>query len=306
MNLREWALPVYTILMQLATGALLVLWIIRGRGRRRFGDAATAPIVGRLLMVLLATTAIAIGGAHFHLSKPFISFLAILNFRTSWLSREVFFTMLFFGGLGLLVLLEEMALRRPRLYAALGWGTIGSGLISVLCMSYIYLMPTQPAWDSPLTVLSFYATTLLLGIVALAALLMMDLKFAEVRAPESVVQRSEVTGRLLLGFAAAALLLAVIVLAINLAQLNRLHIGGPLAQISLELLLSIYKPLIWLRVGFLAAGVAWFVGAAGVLVWRRKTAADLVVPVYVACLLVLVGEILARFLFYAAHVRTGL
>src|SRR5690606_7323544 len=191
----------YTILMQLATGALLVLWVIRSRGRRRFGDAATAPVVGRLLMVLLATTAIAIGGAHFHLSKPLISFLAILNFRTSWLSREVFFTMLFLGGLGLLVLLEEMALRRPQLYAALGWGTVGSGLISVLCMSYIYLMPTQPAWDSPLTVLSFYATTLLLGVAALAALLLMDLKFAEVRAPESVAQRSEVTGRLLLWFA---------------------------------------------------------------------------------------------------------
>src|SRR5690606_9915445 len=110
-----------------------------------------------------------------------------------------------------------------------------------------------------------------------------DLKFAEVRAPESVAQRSEVTGRLLLWFAAATLLLAVLVLAINLGQVARLRAGGPLAQISLELLLTIYKPLLWLRVGFLTAGVAWFVGAASVLVWRRKTAADLVMPIYVAC-----------------------
>ena len=36
MNLREWALPVYTILQQLATGALLVLWVIRAASRSNF------------------------------------------------------------------------------------------------------------------------------------------------------------------------------------------------------------------------------------------------------------------------------
>ena len=30
MNVREWALPVYTILMQMAVGGLFVLWVIRG------------------------------------------------------------------------------------------------------------------------------------------------------------------------------------------------------------------------------------------------------------------------------------
>jgi len=29
MNVREWALPIYTILMQLAAGSLLFLWILR-------------------------------------------------------------------------------------------------------------------------------------------------------------------------------------------------------------------------------------------------------------------------------------
>lgn len=305
MNVREWALPVYTILMQLATGALLMLWIIRSAGRRWFGDAATPPIVGRLLMVLFVTTAIAIGGAHFHLSKPLMSFLAIRNFPTSWLSREIVFTILFFNGLGLLVLMQVLSIRRPRVYTALGWITIGCGLLSVLCMGYIYLMPTQPAWNSPLTILSFYATMLLLGVAALAALLLMDLKFAEVRVPDSVAPRSGATGRLVVWLAVAVLLLAAVVLAVNLAQLDRLR-GAPLTEISLELLLSIYRPLLWLRVGFLAVGVAWLMGATGMLVWRRKPAGALVVPVYIACLSILVGEILARFLLYAAHVRVGL
>ena len=37
MNLREWALPVYTILMQLAIGALLSLWIIRTLNSSKYG-----------------------------------------------------------------------------------------------------------------------------------------------------------------------------------------------------------------------------------------------------------------------------
>jgi anaerobic dimethyl sulfoxide reductase subunit C (anchor subunit) len=279
---------------------------MRSVGRRRYGDALTAPVVARLLPVLFVTAAIAIGGAHFHLSKPFLSFLAVLNVRTSWLSREVLFTMLFVGGLGLLVLMNEGARQRPRLYTALGWLTITCGFASVLCMGYIYLMPTQPAWNSPLTILSFYTTTLLLGVAAMTALLLMDLKVTEVRAPESVAERSRIMRRVLFWFAAGTLLLAVVVFALNLAQLARLRHGGPLTQISLELLLGVYQPLLWLRVGLLAAGVAWLLGAAGLLAWRRKRVVELVVPVYMACLLVLVGEILARFLFYAAHVRTGL
>jgi DMSO reductase anchor subunit len=37
-----------------------------------------------------------------------------------------------------------------------------------------------------------------------------------------------------------------------------------------------------------------------------KSIQQLFTPAYLACLLVIVGEILGRFLFYAAHIRTGL
>ena len=38
MNVREWALPVYTILMQLAVGALFVLWLIRAFVKSKFSS----------------------------------------------------------------------------------------------------------------------------------------------------------------------------------------------------------------------------------------------------------------------------
>jgi DMSO reductase anchor subunit len=37
----------------------------------------------------------------------------------------------------------------------------------------------------------------------------------------------------------------------------------------------------------------------------KSTPQQLVIPVYLSCLLVLIGEILGRFLFYATHIRLG-
>ena len=43
MNLREWALPVYTILMQLAVGALFSLWVIRALSSAKYGERKAGP-----------------------------------------------------------------------------------------------------------------------------------------------------------------------------------------------------------------------------------------------------------------------
>jgi hypothetical protein len=45
---------------------------------------------------------------------------------------------------------------------------------------------------------------------------------------------------------------------------------------------------------------------AGVWMLKKsKALTELVTPVYLACLLAMVAEILGRFLFYATHVRLG-
>jgi DMSO reductase anchor subunit len=36
------------------------------------------------------------------------------------------------------------------------------------------------------------------------------------------------------------------------------------------------------------------------------TPQSLLLPVYLSCLLILVGEIIGRFLFYATHIRVGI
>jgi len=38
----------------------------------------------------------------------------------------------------------------------------------------------------------------------------------------------------------------------------------------------------------------------------KSTPQGLMLPVYLSCLLILVGEIIGRFLFFATHIRVGL
>ena len=92
MNIREWTLPVYTILMQIAIGALLAIWIVRRINKGKIGPEVLDLISRYPVLVVFITVLTAMIGGHFHLSQPHLSILSLLNFRTAWLSREIAFT----------------------------------------------------------------------------------------------------------------------------------------------------------------------------------------------------------------------
>ncbi len=306
MNLREWALPVYTILIQMATGALLALWLLRAVSAARLGLVGMNRIVLRPLTAIWLTILAGLVGSHLHLSRPFVSFLAMANLGSSWLSREVLFTTLFFLLVAALTVLEWLTPRHFRLKTALGWFGAASGAASIFCMGAIYLLPVQPAWNTPITLLSFYATALLLGILEVAVLLVFDLKFSEMREPGDRGSRGDVVERAFLWFAAGAAAMTVVVLLLNAAQISWLCTGGELAHLSLELLLGLYRPLFAIRLGLVVAGSALLIAAVLTGRGTRRTATELMMPAYVSCLFVLIGEILGRFLFYATHIRLGI
>ena len=80
MNVREWALPVYTILMQLAVGARFHLMVDRSLASSKFSHQDIDRAILNPMLVIAFTMLFAMGAAHFHLSKPFHSFLAVLKF----------------------------------------------------------------------------------------------------------------------------------------------------------------------------------------------------------------------------------
>ena len=307
MNVREWALPVYTILMQLAVGTLLMLWIVRTVTLSRFGIAETDRITRFPIVIIFLTVIVAVIGAHFHLSRPQYSLLAVLNFRTSWLSREIVFTVLVALSTGFLTIIEWFAAGRAAgLKTALGWVAILLGLAGVYCMSCIYLLPTQAAWNSPLTTVSFYLTMLLLGCMAMPAVLLVDLTLStSVPGVEPQQQRIAIIHRVLTWSTGAAAVVWCGIVALSVYQISMLRLGDKWAQTSFGLLTNLYQPLLILRSALPFLGITWLVISLVRIFRTGREIKQLTVPVYMSCIAVLAGEILGRFLFYATHVRIG-
>jgi len=306
MNVREWALPVYTILMQLSIGTLLMLWIVRGIHLRRFADAEINRIVKFPITIIFITVCLAIIGSHFHLSRPFRSYLAISNFHTSWLSREIVFTVLFFLTLGSLLALHWSQNDKTTLKTVLGWLAILFGLALVFCMAHIYLLPAQSAWNSPFTIPSFYLTMLLLGYSALPAILLVDFSFSNVLTLERSDQQYLLIRRVLIWSAVTGIITWLIVAALNVYQILMLRFGDQWARTSFELLTNLYRPLLLLRLALPLLGIIILAVSIFTVVKRNRTVKELMIPVYASCIFVMVGEILGRFLFYATHIRIGI
>lgn len=306
MNVREWALPVYTILMQLAVGAFVILWLIRCLAASKFSAQEIDRIISNPLLVIAFTSFVAMGGAHFHLSKPFHSFLAVLNFRSSWLSREIVFSVLFFLSTISVLYLTHFQTRRRTLITGIGWLAILFGGILIYCMARIYLIPTQVAWNSDTVIFSFYTTTLMLGCMAIATLMVLDLKFAEITKADDVDLRSQVILYSSSGLTTMTVALVILSLAITFIQIRLLAQGDLIARTSLSLLIELYLPLFLLRLMLLIVASLALMYAVVRMYRMHFVPQSLMMPVYLSCLLIMVGEIIGRFLFYATHIRMGL
>lgn len=305
MNVREWALPVYTILMQISTGAMFFLWIIRSINLPKYGNEEIDRFVRNPVIVVFITGLAAIIGSHFHLSKPYLSFLAALNFRSSWLSREIVFTTLFILSVSLLLYIEWFKPDRHRLKTALGWAAILFGAVNVYCMARIYILPTQVAWNSPTTIVSYGVSTLLLGGMSLILLIVLDYRFLVERFVQDLENKLLIIRSSYIGLSIVIASSILLLIVKDFYHLANLRAGDQTAQLSLELLLGLYQPLFLARVVIISLVVIGILAMFVMVVKRKRSVIDLLVPLYITCLLLLVGEIIGRFLFYATHIRIG-
>lgn len=305
-NLREWALPVYTIMMQLAAGSMLMLWLVYSVIVKRHGRTVADQMSKNLVSIIFITVLAAVVGSHYHLSRPYFSIFALRNFSHSWLSREIAFTIAFVILVGALWILQHYQIGPTSLRLGVGWAAVTMGITTVYCMSRVYLLPTQVAWNTLATPIAFFSAMLLLGGQAIAALLLMNLYLAMLNQHPNLELHRQITRRALWWAVGLASTAAVVELVTYVLQIDQLSQGGVSARASLDLLLGLYRVLFGIRLGLLIVGVGML---AGVVLWqhrRKQPLAQLLFPVYVTFLLVLVSEVLGRFLFYAIHVRTGL
>lgn len=132
----HWSLVWLTLLSQLAVGI----------------SFAASSVGERAMGAVLATAALI--GALFHLGRPAVAYKALRNLRRSWLSREV-------ALLSLFAATAPSALVVP----ALQYPAAAIGAAGVFASARLYLVAGRPAWNTPLTVLRFFATTAALGLV---------------------------------------------------------------------------------------------------------------------------------------------
>jgi anaerobic dimethyl sulfoxide reductase subunit C (anchor subunit) len=286
MTLRELALVSFTLLMQASVGIVLVVAALPSLQGFHPKPGGMWPLVGRLgtpLGVAAAAAALGLLASLLHLGQPILAWFALANVRGSWLSREIALAIVFVAALAVLALSHAGDRSLPSLRMAASVLAAVAGLALVFSMARLYMIGGQPAWDRFTTPATFFASTLLLGLVAVVAL------GALPPSPRAV--------RVLASTAVALLAVQVLLVPALLASVP----SEPAAALGPA---SVGHAATWLAAARIGAAIA---GAGLLVTWLRGGSA-VPVPMHtrvVMLTLVVVSEIVGRVLFYASSVRLG-
>lgn len=147
----HWPLVLLTLLTQLAVGTVGA--VVALGGGRRLGDGAA---------IAAAAGAVALLASVLHLGRPAHAWKALRNVRRSWLSREVALFGAFAAAAVAYAATWPLAVGgAARL--AVGAGAAALGVGGMWASARLYLVPARPAWNSPRTVVAFFATALATG-----------------------------------------------------------------------------------------------------------------------------------------------
>lgn len=297
MDTREWALLVFTILGQIAAGLMIVLMVVRTYVAAKADIALADRLTERPLYLVVPIMAVAFLASLLHLGSPLNILRAIPNLGGSWLSREVVIAVIFVVFAGLYAFLQWRKTSTEGLRTAFGWIAAVFALAFIYSMSMVYMIAAQPAWNTLATPLTFLSGSLLLGTLAMATALIFENAGKESKA---------LVHTILQGLALAAIVLLGIQFLVLPIYLAYLSTQGAAALSSLNMMIGSYGVALFLRLFMIFAGagvLAAYLYRNASLVGKEQTLAKLA---YSAFVLVLAGEVLGRFIFYATHYRIGI
>ena len=307
MELREWALIAYSVLAQMSVGAFLILGVVHFAATRKAGMEEADRLSDRVLVAIIITLGLGMLASLFHLGSVANAPSAVTNFATSWLSREILIGVVF-AVLGIVFSamqwfkLGSFASRR-----VIAWITAVVGIALVYSMTQIYMLPTQPAWNNFATPITFFVTTLLLGSLAIGVALVANYAYVQKKNPDCADVQCELLRYVTRWIAVAAVVLVGIelgVIPIYVAYL--VATGSAAAMASAKMMVDPYSLVFTLRLvlAFIGAGVF------GVFLYQNATNPGqekmMGYMAYGAFALVLIAEVMGRFLFYATQRGVGL
>jgi len=305
MNTQEWALLTFTILGQMAVGALFVLMIVRAYVSRKAGVEEADRTTDGPLFMIVPIMGLALLASLLHLNNPGNIFGAVPNLGSSWLGREVVFSVTFVILAALFNFLQWRKIGSPGLRTVIGWTAVVVGLVQTYAMGMVYMIRTQPAWNTFATPVTFFVTTLLLGSLAVTVALIVNYSI-NLKKVNSAEKQMELLHNILQGTTVSAIILLGIEFLVYPLYLAYLATQGAAALESVKILTGSYAVTLTIRLLLVFIGA----GVLAAFMFRNTSALsrEKVMPylVYSAFFLVFVGEVMGRFLFYAAHVRIGL
>jgi anaerobic dimethyl sulfoxide reductase subunit C (anchor subunit) len=306
MNTREWALLTFTILGQLAVGALLVLMVVRSYATAKAGLKEADRMTDGPLFIVVPIMGLALLASLLHLSNPGNVVRAVPNLGSSWLSREVVLSVAFVILAALYTLLQWRKIGTNGLRTVLGWIAAVIGVLQVYAMAMVYMIRTQPAWNTPATLITFFVASLLLGVLAVAVALLVNYNAIQKKDQQATEQQLDLLRGALQGIALTAIVLLGIEFLVLPVYIAYLATQGAAALESIKLLTGSYGITLTIRLllVFIGAGVVAAYLFRNVSSVGKERFTSLLV--YSAFVLVLAAEVMGRFLFYATHVGIGL
>jgi anaerobic dimethyl sulfoxide reductase subunit C len=306
MNTQEWALIVFTILTEMSVGAFLVLAVIHYFVAKKAGVEEADRMSDRVLVAIIVTLGLGMLASLFHLGNPLVAPKTVTNLATSWLSREILAGVIF-AVLGIIFVgLQWFKVGSVGLRNVLAWITAIVGLVMVYIQSRIYMIPTQPSWNTIATPITFFVTTFLLGVLAVGAALVINCAVIQKKNPECAEKEHELLRTAIRWLAIASIILVGIEFVVLPIYLVYLSTGSAASLASLGMMAGKYNLTLILRLvlGFLGAGVlAVFLYQNASRPGKKNVLGYLAIGAFV---LVLIAEVMGRFVFYATHYRIGI
>jgi len=302
LDLIEWPLILFTLLSQLTAGAFIVLVILNTMFAWKLGITEPNFLRGNALFAVTLAFILSLLISFFHLGKPQKAHLAIINIRSSWLSREAIFGAALAGLLVLLSTLQIFDIGPSSARILLAWAAAMIGIIFVFCMSRVYMLRTVPTWNTLKTPLSFFIAALMLGELAVIVYFASTLGSIEntltIFPPDLMASASRWLALSLFGL----LVLDMLVTLIWWADFDPHVYRIDQASISQDR----YRIISGLRLTLTFLGISLIGAFLYQHSLRMNPESQLSVLAWLSFGLVLIAKLMGRYLFFKSYLRFGL
>lgn len=306
MNVSELPLILFTLLSQMAVGSFVVLGVVQVVARRKHDAATVDRLTDSALYAIGPVMVAALAVSMIHLGNPMNALNVLRGLGSSWLSMEILLGCTFTGLGAAFAVCQWRHWFSPLLRQVLAGVTALVGLAFVWATAHVYLIPTVPAWDSWTTPVAFYATTFLLGCLAVGAAFVTVHAVRRSRGTAADPALAGLIRSSLRGIGVASIaLLAVELVVLPVWTLGLATDGGAAAATSADALMAGGGA--WLIVRLVLAVLG--AGVLGFFLYRvasKGAERVLLVTASSAFVLVLVAETLGRIQFFDSYARIGI